>query len=151
MQIWLFLLCPLSTRPYQKHQWALSLLSDSRLVASLCNPMDCAVCGFSQAGILEWVAIPPAGGLPNTEIQPRSPTLQANSFPAEPPGVPKVPSVWSCVRSAFILNLSRSPSHWTVTTGRVWEGNSACLCISSFHFYCGLGFYSGLGLLPDKS
>ena len=39
-----------------------------------------------QARILEWVAFPSPGDLSNLEIEPRSPTLQADSLPAEPQG-----------------------------------------------------------------
>ena len=44
--------------------------------------------GILQARILEWVAMPSSGGggLPNPGIQPRLPTLQADSFPSEPLG-----------------------------------------------------------------
>ena len=35
---------------------------------------------------LEWVAIPLPGDLPNSAIKPRSPALQADSLPSEPPG-----------------------------------------------------------------
>ena len=44
--------------------------------------------GILQARILEWVACPPLGDLPNTEIKSRSPTLQADSLPSEPQGSP---------------------------------------------------------------
>ena len=47
--------------------------------------MDYTVHGILQAKILEWVAFPPPGDLPNPGIEPRSPTLQADSLPAEPP------------------------------------------------------------------
>ena len=40
--------------------------------------------GILQARILEWVAFPSPEDLPNPGIEPRSPTLQADSFPAEP-------------------------------------------------------------------
>ena len=50
---------------------------------TLCDPMDYTVPGILQTRILEWVAIP------NPEIKPKSPTLQADSLPAEPPGKPK--------------------------------------------------------------
>ena len=33
--------------------------------------------------------VPSPGGLPNPRIEPRSPALQADSFPAEPPVKPK--------------------------------------------------------------
>ena len=49
-----------------------------------CDPMDCTVHGILQAGILEWVAVPFSGDLPNPGIKPMSPTLQADSLPAEP-------------------------------------------------------------------
>ena len=42
--------------------------------------------GILQARIQEWVAIPPPGDLPNTGIEPRSPSLQVDSLPAEPSG-----------------------------------------------------------------
>ena len=55
---------------------------------TLCNPIDCSppgssVHGILQARILEWVAMPPPGDLPNTGIEPRSPALQMDSLPAE--------------------------------------------------------------------
>ena len=36
----------------------------------------------------EWVAFPSPGDLPNLGLEPRSPTLQADSLPAEPPRKP---------------------------------------------------------------
>ena len=55
---------------------------------TLCDPMDCSLSGSSvrgilQARILEWVAIPFPGHLPDPGIEPRSPALQANDLPAE--------------------------------------------------------------------
>ena len=46
--------------------------------------------GFLQARVLEWVAKPSSGGLPNSGTEPRSPALQADSLPAELPGEPWV-------------------------------------------------------------
>ena len=43
---------------------------------TLCNPMDYTVHGIPQARILEWVAVPSPGDLPNPRIKPRSPMLQ---------------------------------------------------------------------------
>ena len=42
---------------------------------TLCNRMDHTVDGILQARILEWVAFPSPGHLPNPRIEPRSPTL----------------------------------------------------------------------------
>ena len=56
---------------------------------ALCNPMECdppgsSVLGILQAIVLELVAS--LGDLPNPGIEPRSPTLQADSLLSEPPG-----------------------------------------------------------------
>ena len=62
---------------------------------TLCDPMVYTVHGILQARILEWVPFPSPGDLPNTRIKPRSPTLQADSLPAEPQGKPKNTGVGS--------------------------------------------------------
>ena len=49
---------------------------------------DSSVRGILQAGILEWVAFPSPGYLPNPGIEPRSPVLQADSLLAELREVP---------------------------------------------------------------
>ena len=54
-------------------------------------PQYCKVISFQlkknkkQTRILEWVAIPSPGDLPNPEIELGSPALQADSLPSEPP------------------------------------------------------------------
>ena len=53
---------------------------------TLCNRVDYTVHGILQARILEWVAFPFSRGFSNPGIEPRSPALQADSLPAEPPG-----------------------------------------------------------------
>ena len=49
--------------------------------------------GILHARMLEWVASP--GDPPNWGIKPKSPTLQADSLPAEPQGKPKNTGVGS--------------------------------------------------------
>ena len=44
--------------------------------------------GILQARILEWIAFPFSRGSSNPGIEPRSPTLQADSLPAELSGKP---------------------------------------------------------------
>ena len=51
--------------------------------------------GILQVRILDWVAMPPPRDLPNPGIKPRSPALQADSLPSEPPGKPKNTGVGS--------------------------------------------------------
>ena len=53
--------------------------------------MDYTVHGILQAGVLERVAFP----FSRRSSQPRSPALQADSLPAEPPGKPKNTGVGS--------------------------------------------------------
>ena len=55
---------------------------------TLGDPMDYTVHGILQARILEWVAFPFPEDLPNPGIEPRSPALQEDSLPADPPGKP---------------------------------------------------------------
>ena len=62
---------------------------------TLFDPMDYTVHGILQARILEWVAFPSPGDLPNPGIEPRSAALQTDSSPAEPQGLPKNTGVGS--------------------------------------------------------
>ena len=63
---------------------------------ALCGPMDYTVYGILQARILE--NFPSPRDLPNPGIEPRSPTLQVDSLPAEPQGKPKNTGVGSLSR-----------------------------------------------------
>ena len=57
---------------------------------TFCDPMDCSLPGFSVHGIFQtkeyWAEkpFPSSGDLPNPEIEPGSPALQAYSLPSEP-------------------------------------------------------------------
>ena len=67
----------------------------AQLCPTLCDPRDCSppdssVRGILQARILEWVAVLSPGDLPDPGIEPRSPTLQAESLLSELSGKPKV-------------------------------------------------------------
>ena len=58
------------------------------VVSDSWDPIDCSlpgssVCGILQARILEWVAFPFLGDLPDLGIEPRPPTLQADSLLTE--------------------------------------------------------------------
>ena len=71
----------------------------TQLCPTLCDPLDCIPPGSSihgnfQARVLEWGAIAIVGcnfflqGIFPTQSEPRSPALQADSLPSEPPGKP---------------------------------------------------------------
>ena len=57
--------------------------------------MDCVACqaplsmGYSRQEYWSGLSCPPPGDLPNPGIELRSPALQADSLPFEPPGKPK--------------------------------------------------------------
>ena len=51
--------------------------------------------GILQAIILEWVAMPSSRGFPSPGFEPRSPALQMDSLPSQPPGDPKNTGVGS--------------------------------------------------------
>ena len=76
---------------------------------TLGNPIDYAVHGILQARILEWVAIPFPRGSSQPRDRPRSPTLQVDSLPTEPPGKPKNTGVGSL----SLLQGSSQPRNWT--------------------------------------
>ena len=64
---------------------------------TLCNPMDCSLPGSFIHWILQaryWSGLPFPSPVdhPNPGMEPRSPTLQADSLPSEPPGNPCVHS-----------------------------------------------------------
>ena len=53
-----------------------------------CSPPGSSVHGSLQARILEWVAFPSPGDLPDPGIKPRYPAMQADALTSEPPGKP---------------------------------------------------------------
>ena len=89
-----------STDAFRKWHWDpghCTHLQSEVLVAWSCptlwDSMDCSlpvssVHGVSQARILEWVALPVSRGSSHPGIEARSPSLQAESLPSEPPGKP---------------------------------------------------------------
>ena len=95
---------------------------------TLCNPMNyslpgSSVHGISQARILEWVDISFSRDLPNPGIDPKSPGLQADSRPSEPPTQPINP------------NNSELSEHWITYVHlfltRLWD---FLLLLLSFNF-----------------
>ena len=56
--------------------------------------------GFSRQGYWSGLPFPSPGDLPDPGIKPRSPTLQAEALPSEPPGKP----IYSLTTYLFILN-----------------------------------------------
>ena len=66
----------------------------TQLCPILCDPLVYSPPGTSTSGILhsrilEGVAIPSPGDLPNPGIEPGPPTFEADSLPSEPLGKPR--------------------------------------------------------------
>ena len=91
---------------------------------TLCGCTGCCPPGFSmgilQARILKCVAMTILlGDLPNSGIEPRSPTLQVDSLQSEPPGQPKGLTYTIHWRfSCFILSRCWISFKYTVTNPR---------------------------------
>ena len=87
-----------------------------------CDPMDCSppgssVRGILQARILEWVAIPSPGDLPDPGIKSESPALQGNSLLTEViHGIYKLKQVSECNSQEHLLHFSkRQQACWSVS------------------------------------
>ena len=68
----------------------------SQSCPTFANPMDCSLPaplfkGFTRQKYWSGLPCPPPGDLPNPGTEPRSPALQADSLPLEPPGKPMEP------------------------------------------------------------
>ena len=79
-----------TTATKQQHKWTMKVkVLVVQSCPTLCNPMNCSppgpsVHGILQARILEWVAIPFSGDLPDSGMESGSSALQADSLPSEP-------------------------------------------------------------------
>ena len=77
---------------------------------TLCNPTDYTVHRFLQDRILEYSGylLPSSGDLPNPGLKPRSPTLQVDSLPDEPPWKPQNSGVGSLSLFQWIFQTQES-------------------------------------------
>ena len=91
-----------------------------------CNPPDSSVHGILQPRILEWVAMPYPGDLPDPGIEPMSLMSlhwQADSLPLVPPG-----KFWFTMWPWVNCHLSVSVGFWVITeeptqSSSNWKGN----------------------------
>ena len=59
--------------------------------------------GFPRQEHLSELPYPPPGDLPNQGMEPRSPGLQEDSLPAEPPGLPMLETVLAVKKVNFVF------------------------------------------------
>ena len=83
---------------------------------TLCDPMNCTIQEFSRPEYWSGQPFPSSGDPPNPGIEPRSPTLQADSLPAEPPEKP----TYICIYILLIFE-----QHGFELHGRHRETNTA--------------------------
>ena len=88
---------------------------------TLCDLMDYTVLGILQVRILERVAVPFSRGSSNPGIEPRSPTLQADSLTAEPQGKPK--------------NTRVGRVAYPFSSGSSWQRNQIRVCCIAGRFF----------------
>ena len=102
------------------------LCSVTQSCLTLCDPIDCSppgssVHGILQARILEWVPCPSPGDFPDPGIEPKSPALQVDSLPSEPPGKRNSPQIHGylvCTRpSATCQGMQRPTRHSPTLAG----------------------------------
>ena len=96
---------------------------------TFCDPMD--YMEFSRPEYWSEQPFPSPGYLPNPGIEPRSPTLQAASLPAEPPGKPKNAGVCSLspLQQIFLTQESNGVSfiagrfftNWAIREAQIWD------------------------------
>ena len=77
-----------SPAPQWKWKWSLSVMSDSLRSPGLNLHQAPLSMGFSRQEYRSGLPFPSPVDIPNTGIEPRSPTLQADALPSEPPGKP---------------------------------------------------------------
>ena len=70
-----------------------SVMSDSFVTSWTVTCQAPLSMGFSRQEYLSGLPFPSPGDLPDPEVKPRSPALQADSLPSEPPGRPLVSKV----------------------------------------------------------
>ena len=76
----------MKTKTALTHTYASESESHSVLSETLCNPWAIESMELSRPEQWSGSAFPSPGYLPNPGIEPRSPALQGDSLPAEPPG-----------------------------------------------------------------
>ena len=108
--------------------WSVRSAVSHSVVLTLCNPRDCSLPGSfvhgSSPGKNTGVGCPPPGDLPNPGIEPRSPTLQADSLPSEPPGKPWRAGELSKSSGAGGRTWGEIPCRWTEIPWGSWPSRS---------------------------
>ena len=77
-----------------KWKWSRSVVSDSATPWTIAYKAPVSM-GFSRQECWSGLPFPSPGDLPDPEIEPGSPALQADALPSEPPGKSVISSCWN--------------------------------------------------------
>ena len=89
--------------------------------------------GFSRQECWSRLPFLSPGDLPDPGIEARSPTLQADALPSEPPGKPDLPLEKPVCRSGATVRTGHGTTDWFQTGKRVRQGCILSPCL--FNFY----------------
>ena len=106
-----------------------SVMSDSLQPHGLYPARLLCPCGFSRQEYWGGLPCPPPGDLPNPGIEPRSPELQADSSPSEPPEKPNGVGSLSLLQRIFLTQESNWASciaAWFFTSWATREAQTTC-------------------------
>ena len=81
-----------------------------------CSPPGSSVHGILQTRIQEWVAIPFSGDLPNPGTEPRSPMLQTDPLPSEPPRKSRL--LVDTLKRRVLVRAQKEVKNLLIETGR---------------------------------
>ena len=98
------------------------LVLSHSVTPTFCDPLGCSPphylsMGFSSQEYWSGLPCPPPGDLPKPGIKSRSPTLQADSLPSEPPGVTVLHSAF--LACPFMKKGKTAPSSFPSATARL--------------------------------
>ena len=82
----------------------LSRVSDSATPWTVAYQLSPSV-GFSRQEYWSGLPFPSPGDLPNPGIEPRSPAIQADALPSEPPGKPQYEEQYDSKRPKQVRNM----------------------------------------------
>ena len=109
--------------------------------------------GFSRQEDWSGLPCPPPGDLPNPRIKPRSPALQEDSLPSEPPGKPKNSGMGRLARNGTGvpgIELESPALHADSLPGELTEKPFSSV-LSANHWFCAYPEDTEMKRMPFKS
>ena len=134
-----------------KQSFGIQELSSVQFSRSVVDPRDCSIPGFP---VHHQHPFPSSRGLPDPAIETRSPALQADLLPSEPPGKPK--SFLSWLLSCAIIKSIGKKSHILCPENNALQYSHLSLfCLSRYPAtiswtFPGMALVSTVSRVPDQ-